>query len=90
MNVLATILTWGLAAGAIAVFVKALPWPAGWKKRKPMGCAACSAGWSCILLGAVATLEGIELPSPLECAAAMGIAQWFYHHLNPPPLDFGD
>lgn len=42
----------GFGVAFLVEFVRALPWPEAWKRRKPLACNACMVGWSLIALAA--------------------------------------
>ena len=46
----ADFLALGAAAGGLATIVRAVPWPAVWLSRKPLGCHACLAAWCSVVV----------------------------------------
>lgn len=53
------VLALGAAAGGLAVLVRAVPWPAVWLQRKPLGCHACLGAWCSF--AAVASAEYFDV-----------------------------
>lgn len=43
----------GFAVVFVVGFLRALPWPEAWKRRKPLSCNACMTGWCLIMAGLV-------------------------------------
>jgi len=88
MEILIRTLALGLAAGGFAVLFRALPWPAEWKKRKPLACSACMAGWSALF---VMTLALYSWPgwrqAILLWLGATAVAAVVHRYLYPPEIE---
>lgn len=79
------------ASGTVAIF-RALPWPAAWKKRKPLSCMLCMSWWStwAVLLtlhftGVMPfawTLEGV-FTRGAELLAAVAVCMWWTGKIVP-------
>ena len=89
LSLLLQVLLCGLAAGGLGSLVRALSWPAAWKKRKPLACAVCLGGWSAFaVLFAVGYWPGWRDAVLLYFGTA-AVGAWVVHQLFPPEIDLG-
>ena len=97
------VLAAGLTAGGAALFVRALPWPPAWVKRKPLICPTCLAGWTSFPTTAVSAYLAWHA-TPLSSApwwliavlivsawcASLAIGALIFSRVMPPPIDLGE
>ena len=76
-----------LVAVALALLFGAAPWPALWRKKKPLGCPVCMALWcsTATSLGGVAL--GSDFGSVTTWALGFVLSALCYRFLFPPPLE---
>ncbi len=81
---------YGLAAGALALFAHALPWPADWKKHKPLSCPVCLTGWATIALAGTHYLQGggnlLDPATYVFWFAVWGVGAALHVHVRPPEV----
>ena len=78
----------GLAAGGLAILVRALPWPAGWVKKKPLSCSGCLAFWCALPLLFIAHggVPGGRI-GLLTLLGAIAVVAAVHRYLHPPELE---
>ena len=69
LELLALLGVWAAGGAGIGAFLTALPWPDAVKRRKPIGCNTCMAGWGVIHAGACAAAAVVD-----TCGDLSGVA----------------
>jgi hypothetical protein len=70
----------GLSSATVALLFRTLPWPAAWKRRKPLSCAVCLSTWSALLVVALSLVADLTILAPYEGDFALAgsfLLKWF-------------
>lgn len=92
LELLLAFLLAGVAAGGLAIWARALPWPEAWKRRKPLACPACMGGWSSFVTVPLVVIAHI-IPggnTPIAALAwlfSTGVAACMFAYVNPPMIE---
>ena len=80
----------GLALVFAVLFIRALPWPTEWLKKKPLSCDACMTGWWSIISSPWWRAEGTSWSGVLASAGVGMLLLALHRWLVPEPPVFGE